>query len=244
MATWIVHLRIAENLLHQIHNLDPSYFAIGNVAPDSGIPDENWGKFEPPSEILHFKNPNNVDRRLADLDFFRQHFKSPTEPVADTQQFSFLLGYFFHLVTDNLWDEQIGKPTQARFAQEFEEDPKFIWQVKRDWYGLDLAYVRNHPSSIFWTVFLGSEYQKDYLEFLPKDAVQQRLAYIKELYQRTDEKIEEVYGNRPDKYLSEPEMDDFIQIATERLYQLYAFLWLKNGQVSDLASALDLTLTE
>jgi hypothetical protein len=41
MATWIAHLRLAENLLERIPGLDEAQFAIGNVAPDSGIPDEN-----------------------------------------------------------------------------------------------------------------------------------------------------------------------------------------------------------
>lgn len=38
MATWIVHLRLAERLLPLIQGLDEAYFAIGSVAPDSGIP--------------------------------------------------------------------------------------------------------------------------------------------------------------------------------------------------------------
>jgi len=45
MASWIVHLRIAELLLGMIDGLDAPYFAIGNIAPDSGIPDENWENF-------------------------------------------------------------------------------------------------------------------------------------------------------------------------------------------------------
>ncbi len=53
MATWIVHLRIAENLLACIPALDAAQFAIGNVAPDSGIPDEKWEKFDPPPEVTH-----------------------------------------------------------------------------------------------------------------------------------------------------------------------------------------------
>jgi len=41
MASRIVHLRIAEKLLGFIPDLEPDRFAVGNVAPDSGIPDEN-----------------------------------------------------------------------------------------------------------------------------------------------------------------------------------------------------------
>lgn len=54
MATWIVHLRLAENLLTLIDNLDDASFAMESIAPDLGIPDENWETFDPPPEILHF----------------------------------------------------------------------------------------------------------------------------------------------------------------------------------------------
>ncbi|MBN1303008.1 MAG: hypothetical protein JXA13_01130 [Anaerolineales bacterium] len=38
-------------------SLDFGPFAIGNIAPDSGIPDENWENLEPPPEVTHFKKP-------------------------------------------------------------------------------------------------------------------------------------------------------------------------------------------
>jgi len=33
-------------LVNRITGLDPAYFAVGNIAPDSGIPDENWEHFD------------------------------------------------------------------------------------------------------------------------------------------------------------------------------------------------------
>jgi hypothetical protein len=60
MGTWICHLRIAEKLLERIEGLDPHAFAIGNIAPDSGIPDENWRTFNPPKLITHFGNENET----------------------------------------------------------------------------------------------------------------------------------------------------------------------------------------
>jgi len=242
MATWIVHLRLAENLLSRIDNLDPANFAMGNVAPDSGIPDENWENFDPPPEILHFKANGDEGWRFADLEFYRQYLHPQREKPMDPERFSFLLGYFFHLVTDNLWDKQIGKPAIKRFAKEYEADRKFIWEVKRDWYGLDFEYVRSNPESIYWRVFLDCEYQQDILAFLPREAVGQRLAYIKEFYQRRDEKIEAAYGYRPDKYLSKPEMDAFVQAAAEKLYRIYNHLWLEHREVPNTSSSLSLNI--
>ena len=122
MATWIVHLRLAENLLDLISGLDVQQFAIGNVAPDSGIPDEKWETFDPQGEVTHFHRLDDDLRRCADLDFYRRYLVS-VDPVDESgKRFSFLLGYFFHLVTDNLWRERVFLPTRGRFAEEFESD--------------------------------------------------------------------------------------------------------------------------
>ena len=240
MATWIVHLRLAEKLLELINGLDPAYFSIGNIAPDSGIPDENWENFDPPPEILHFKAPDGGKWRLADLDFYRRYLYPLENPFSQVEQFSFLLGYFYHLVTDNLWDEKIGKPTRERFTTEFEADSKFVWEVKRDWYGLDFEYVRGNPESIFWQVFLDCRYDHDFLEFLPQKAVQQRLEYIQAFYQRTDEKIENWYIDRPDKYLTVQEMDSFIQTATKVLGRIYRTFWQEGIKAQQGLSSLSL----
>ncbi len=240
MATWIVHLRLAENLLQRIEGLDVAQFAIGNIAPDSGIPDENWAKFTPPLEVTHFSAPAEAAWKIADLEFYRRHLAGV--PANDAARFSFLLGYFFHLVTDNLWRVKFVHPTKARFAAQFEADPRFDREVKRDWYGLDFAYVRAHPHSLFWRVFLQCEYIDDYLDFLPVEAVRQRIDYIKTFYQRTDAKVEEWYVQRPCLYLSETEMDEFVGDTTQRLYDVYAYLKSGMAGVENLTSALELPL--
>lgn len=240
MATWIVHLRLAEELLRMIDGLDESYFAIGNIAPDSGIPDENWENFDPPPEVLHFEAKDHGPFELADLDFYRQYLLPIPKTDVDAKRFSFLLGYFFHLVIDNFWAQEIGHPTYAKFAEEFEADPKFIREVKRDWYGLDLAYVRSNPDSLYWRTFLDAEYTENYLPFLPRDALQGRMAYIKELYRRTDERIEELWGKRPDKYLTQEEMDGFIDLGTQLLHDAYRFLWEQGGDASGVSSILEI----
>jgi len=231
MATWIVHLRLAEALLPMIGGLDSHSFAMGNVAPDSGIPDEKWEKFDPPSEVTHFLVPGDDGRYSADLEFYRRYVAS-LSPADDPDQFSFLLGYFFHLATDNLWRRQIFRPTKACYATLFAADPRFIWEVKRDWYGLDFAFVREHPDSIFWRVFLDCRYTRSYLDFLPDEAIRQNLDYIKEFYQRTDEDIEKRFGERPGVYLSSAEMDGFVVDTTQRLYAAYR--WVREGK-ADLA---------
>ena len=92
MATWIVHLRLAENLLSLIPNLDEGQFAIGNTAPDSGIPDENWQNFAPPSNITHFLSLDKEWDGSADIDFYRKYLVE-LDPAGDKERFSFRFGY-------------------------------------------------------------------------------------------------------------------------------------------------------
>lgn len=142
MASWMVHLRLAENLLEKIEGLVPDQFAIGNIAPDSGIPDEKWENFTPPGKVTHFHAPEGASYWSRDLDFYRGYLAGQAWPGDDAPRFSFLLGYFFHLVTDNLWGQAIAATAQERFAEQFEADPGFALEVKRDWYGLDFLRAR------------------------------------------------------------------------------------------------------
>jgi hypothetical protein len=256
MASWIVHLRIAENLLGLIPVLEPASFAVGNVAPDSGIPDEKWEKFNPPPEVTHFGDFPGAERKLADLEFFRRHL----QPLRGGQDggdvlschpelveglskdpLSFRLGYFFHLVTDNLWSAKIAVPTTQRFFAEFTADKDFIWEVKKDWYGLDFIYVRDHPDCLFWRLFLSARPETGGLDFLPLEAVGQRVEYIQEYYQRTDEKVQAAY-HRPYIYLSQTEMDGFVDETSAHLFRIYQHLWVSAASPDGYISALDLTL--
>lgn len=211
MASWIVHLRIAEGLLRQGLAPDAAAFAVGNVAPDSGIPDEKWEHFSPPPEVSHFQDPSSLRRNLADLDFARAYLLPLQACAQDKVRHSFLLGYFCHLVTDNLWAVRVGRPTRQKFMRQFEADKDFIWQVKRDWYGLDFEYVRSHPGCLFWTVFLPAHFNGDYLDFMPLANIQRQVEYIKSFYQRADADVEDWYIRRPGVYLSESEMDAFVE---------------------------------
>lgn len=137
MASWIVHLRIAERSLAAFPGLDPALFAIGNIAPDSGVPDEKWERFDPPPKVTHFIPADTSIYRSGDLEFYRRNLAHLPWPGSPAGLYSFRLGYFFHLIIDNLWYQDIDKPVRSRFAEQFEADKDFIWEVKRDWYGIE-----------------------------------------------------------------------------------------------------------
>lgn len=55
MASWVIHLRVAEQLWNRIQLEDRIAFVMGNIAPDSGIPNSDASGFVPSSEISHFR---------------------------------------------------------------------------------------------------------------------------------------------------------------------------------------------
>ena len=59
MASWMVHLRIADILLNEIPNLSAQEFIVGNIAPDSGVPNKDWSQFTPSTTISHFRTPRH-----------------------------------------------------------------------------------------------------------------------------------------------------------------------------------------
>jgi hypothetical protein len=238
VASWIVHLRIAEALLGHFPELDPERFALGSVAPDSGIPDEKWETFTPPPEVTHFDDASVYPRRIADMEFYRRYLLPLRGKPVDGLR-SFRLGYFAHLITDALWSREIGIPTMERFAAEFAANKDFIWEIKNDWYGLDFIYVRDHPDSLFWRVFLGARPELGGLDFLLPEGVRRNVEHIQQYYQRTDVEIQEMY-KRPYIYLSMEEVDRFVDESSREIGRIFKHLWTNGANADGIASALDM----
>jgi hypothetical protein len=174
------------------------------------------------------------------LDFYRQYLL-PLRGDKDTGLISFRLGYFFHLIVDNLWSKEIGMPTMQRFAAEFASKKDFIGEVKNDWYGLDFIYVRDHPNCLFWRVFLNAQPEKGGLDFLLPEGVRRNVEYIKQYYQRTDAEIQAMY-NRPYIYLSREKADRFVDESTQIISRIYKHLWIVGTPAERIASSLDLNI--
>jgi hypothetical protein len=227
MGTWMSHLRIAEKLLERIDGLDPEMFAIGNIGPDSGLPDEKRENFDPPKAVSHFEYREDSSD-CADLVFYRKYLKDVS--LDEKEKYSFLLGYFIHLVTDNLWMLNVWKPHKEKYQDWLEQNKdEFAAETKRDWYGQDFIFVRDHPDSFFFRIFLNAGYDQNYLDFMSPAAFEHQIQYIKTFYQRTDEAVQAVY-EREFKYLNQEQMDQFVDSAVETLMQ--AFNRLKENDLN------------
>ena len=53
MASWMIHLRIADKLLDRLANIEITEFIMGNIAPDSGVPNEDWSVFTPSGDYTN-----------------------------------------------------------------------------------------------------------------------------------------------------------------------------------------------
>ena len=170
---------------------------------------------------VYFHGPEGGKKEIEDLRFYREYLAEPITRTLGRRPSSFLCGYFFHLITDRLWALKVGQPTRQRFASQFEADPEFISEVKRDWYGLDFDYVRANRASLYWRVFRNAAFTEHPLPFMPQGAIQRNLEYIQKLYQREDEEIEDYYIRRPNKYLLKEDMDRFVAEASQVLEQVH-----------------------
>lgn len=217
MTTWISHLRVAENLLHHLPHLDERLFLFGSLAPDSGLPNADWTEFDPPKEVTHFLDKGQGEGKIKDLNFYRLFL---ADVPLDDVHYSYLLGYFFHLICDNLWDIRIAAPTRERLADLLTElGPQTVFgRVKNDWYALDFKYVRDYPDCAFWRVYRDAPLPPAVMPYLSDAALHQQITYIRGFYSNPSDGLE---IERPYPYLNETCMDRYVAEASMLLLRIY-----------------------
>lgn len=214
MASWMVHLRIADKLLDRLPGLSPTEFIVGNIAPDSGVPNNDWSEFTPNTTISHFKAAG----KKADPEAFARKYFTPEQRSGyDSQQYAFYLGYLTHLITDVLWVRDIYEPSKLKFAElRMTEGKNFIWKLKEDWYDLDFKYLRDHPGFRAFRVYLGAVgFVNTFMEEFSADAFDNRRQYITGWYLEGKNNLDREYP-----YLSEVEMDNFVDRASGEIFDI------------------------
>jgi hypothetical protein len=214
MGTWISHLRIAENLLPHLPEVEEVTFTFGNLSPDSGIPNEDWTEFDPPKEVTHFLHKGEEEYAIHDLVFYQQYL-ADIKPEDDIKCYSFRLGYFFHLICDIMWAKRIVAATGQQFKPLFDEDrKKAVSLVKDDWYGLDQLYVRDHPEHIFWRVIMTNPFPPSYLPFVKDNALHHQYEHIRKFY---SEQEDQWFLSIPYRYLNAATMTRIVNDSIEAI---------------------------
>ena len=209
MASWMIHLRIADRLLDQIPGLDKTAFVIGNIAPDSGVPNADWSAYSPPKDVSHYK-VRRGNESFFDLDrFISEHFSPERIRSYSLRAFSFFLGYYAHLLTDIRWTETILAALIRDYPEECTKDKiKLIETAKEDWYDLDFLYLKQHPDFRAFSIFEKAEgFVNEFMDIFSRDAFDNRRQYICGFY-RSEEHGE---LHRPYRYLTVDRADAFVK---------------------------------
>ncbi len=208
MATWIAHIRLAEKMLDSLKDIDIKAFLVGNIGPDSGVPNEDWSNFDSPKVTTHWydeageMNPQN---------FYDTYFTEGAK--GQKEYYSFILGYYIHLLTDVEWTKlYASKMQEPTYQDNLQNNPEFIWQIKKDWYGLDFLYLKENPDSVFFQEFIEIKEVPDYLDYFPKGAFTRQVDYITRFYLGENKQTQENFI-----YLSKQEMNHFIDDAVREV---------------------------
>ena len=215
MASWMVHLRIADKLLDQLSSISAQEFIVGNIAPDSGVPNEDWSQFTPSTVISHFQTPRH--KKADPLNFAEKYFTGEQRKNYSTKEFSFYLGYLVHLMTDVSWSNNILYPAKERFADEWAADSNgCIWRMKEDWYDLDFMYLRDHPTFRAFQIYHDAEgFENRFMEEFAVDAFDNRRKYITGFYLAGKANLDRDYP-----YLTKDVMDNFVQQTTAEILDI------------------------
>ncbi|MCM1118424.1 MAG: hypothetical protein NC543_03600 [bacterium] len=213
MASWMVHLRVADKLLERLEGIAETEFVVGNIAPDSGIPNADWTAYTPSTEVSHFKTYLEDGTVQIDVESYLGQYFTPEQRAGyDRGQYSFYLGYLTHLLTDIEWVAQVYAPSKARYPQAYEEDPhKLLWTLKKDWYDLDFLYLKKHPNFRAFQIYENAEgFVNRYMDRFARDAFDNRRQYITGFYRGGREDIEREYI-----YLTEAQAEQFVEDCVE-----------------------------
>ena len=203
----MVHFRVADALLDEIGG-NTEQFIVGNIGPDCGEPNEDWSQFSPPAEVSHW-NPEKSKRGIQSEAFYDHYVKDQSSD----SRYYFYVGYYVHLLTDKLWSSIIYEPTVAKFHDKLEQDSKFIWVIKEDWYDLDAKYLRGNPDFRTFRIFNRiTTFPNIYLDYYSEKAIERRIEYISNFYNTYDSNLDREYP-----YLSVEQMDSFVVSASEEI---------------------------
>ena len=211
MATWGAHLRIADILYDKLDNtkISPIEFVVGNIAPDSGVPDPNDPtKYNPSKTVSHFESsaPHSFDYDT----YAGQFFAKEQQKTYSKEAYSFYLGYLTHLIADFAWTDFIYNPLKERDIENYTVSKvEATWKWKKDWYDLDHKFFRDNPSFRTLEIYRSAEgFDNVYLDFFSRTAFDERRKFIVEFYSNHPSDLEREYT-----WTTEEDMENFIKYA-------------------------------
>lgn len=215
MASWMIHLRVAQGIYKQLGLKHVDAFILGNIAPDSGIPNADGSGYLPDAGVSHFRvvDQNGI-KEVHEERFIERFFTDELRKSYDEETYAFYFGYLTHLLTDKLWAEEIGYGAKDKFPELFDGDRMAFWsQIKRDWYDLDFMYLRENPDFEAFRIYESMEkLLNKYVDFFAPDAFEKRRQFIMAFYRDGAANVK-----ARETYLSPEELDRFVISAVEEI---------------------------
>lgn len=215
MASWIIHLRVAQQLYQKLHIEQRDAFVLGNIAPDSGVPTADGSGFVPDASISHFRSlDENGIKKIHENRFIAQYFTQEQRQSYTGQEYAFFLGYLTHLLTDQLWADQIVYAAKDQQPALFASDRGLFWRtVKRDWYDMDFMYLKANPNFEAFCIYRDNpDVKNTYLDFFSETAFEERRHFILDFYADGAANVVQ-----RDTYLSMEELDCFVTSAADKI---------------------------
>lgn len=228
MASWMIHFRMADTLLSTCGWRDLpreicAAFVLGNIAPDSGVPNPNGVGYTPNKDTSHFMRVfdggSDELRDRCDPHGYAAQWLAPALGARDPVAIAFHLGYLTHLVTDNAWLRNVVLPAKETYGHLRLEDgvetpaavARFYAFLKKDWYDMDFLYIKRHPDLPAYELFLtATDVENRFLPIFPTDAFTRKREEIAAFYRRGAAEVE-----ARKTYMAEAELDGFVSTVRE-----------------------------
>lgn len=187
MATWVVHLRIADAVRQQLSwvcSLPELPFVVGNLAPDGGQ-EIAPHVYEPDSATTHW-TPTGKKRNI-DAEAFYQAYLQEQSLTADAQ--AFYLGYYAHLLTDVQWIRQMLQPLKQKIGIAHFTGTPYDAMLQQNLTYLEQAYCREIASFPAWEqVQKTKTFPNRYLPYYREDTLTEKLEELRQRYAKSVEK--------------------------------------------------------
>lgn len=189
MATWIMHLRVAERILPYLGEIDERAYYVGSIAPDSGTMVDNF-TYLPTKDVSHWKRDDvSYEQRFEDnYAFFDKYGKNERE----ISRRSFFLGYYIHILTDTVYVRDIIQPYINAHGKPFWRNN--IETIRAGWYELDFRfYAENRDYHPFKVISAVTEFPNEYLDYFSPTDITDRIRYAVKLYSGSKVNPEQVF---------------------------------------------------
>ncbi len=214
MASWMIHLRIADKLLDYLFDIEREEFIMGNIAPDSGEPNEDETAYIPSKELSHYKRRGEDGRsRICPEKFAEIYLTKEKRSTYTRRQYSFYLGYYIHLLTDVMWHKEVLESTAILYSEEAKDKKEFIKKCKGDWYGQDHLFLKREPDFRAFCIYKNiTDFVNTYIDIFSERAFENRKEYIISFYSEEHPDIEREY-----LYFTQEQANGFVNESCNKI---------------------------